>query len=226
MAIGLGRMMGFTLPENFNMPYLSGSITEFWRRWHMTLSAWLRDYLYIPLGGNRKGSGRTVVNLMVVMVLGGLWHGAAWSFVVWGAWHGAWLVAERLFFRERASSVGSPFYRIVTIVVVLISWILFRAEGLGRAMNIVAGFAGFHGLGLQTTVMWQLTTGRVSALVAGLLICVFEPAIARFLNTSGRNLTGGRIRLAITGVVVSLVFVVSVLRVAGGGFSPFLYFRF
>ncbi|MEX0653064.1 MAG: MBOAT family O-acyltransferase [Phycisphaeraceae bacterium] len=136
MAIGLGLMLGFVFPKNFDSPYRSRSITEFWRRWHISLSTWLRDYLYIPLGGNRKGPARTYVNLLLVMVLGGLWHGAAWTFVVWGAIHGGWLAFERM------QGKGS-FYRhlpgaaqvVLTFVVVLVAWVFFRAEDLPHALS-------------------------------------------------------------------------------------------
>lgn len=225
MAIGLGRMMGFTIPENFNMPYTSGSITEFWRRWHMTLSTWLRDYLYIPLGGNRRGAGRTLVNLMTVMLLGGLWHGAAWSFVVWGAWHGLWLIAERLVFHDRARAVGSVPYQIVTIVVVLVSWILFRAESLPAAFDIIGGFFGFHGAAVGPDVSWQLTAPRLAALAAGLAICATEPALRNILSgdfVPNRPRPGA----VLAGAALAAVFMFSVLRVIAGSYSPFLYFRF
>src|SRR5690606_3940552 len=131
MAIGLGKMLGFDLPENFARPYRSASITEFWRRWHMSLSSWLRDYLYIPLGGNRLGRGRTYLNLMLVMLLGGLWHGPTWSFVAWGAWHGSLLAVERAL----AGRLGRPpsdllhpgFGQGVTFLAVVVGWAIFRA---------------------------------------------------------------------------------------------------
>ena len=129
MAIGLGRMFGFRFPENFNSPYRSKSITEFWRRWHISLSSFLRDYLYIPLGGNRLGSGRTYVNLMLVMLIGGLWHGAQWTFVVWGAIHGGMLMLERLMGKDSFYHRLPGWLRMaVTFVIVLITWVFFRAE--------------------------------------------------------------------------------------------------
>jgi alginate O-acetyltransferase complex protein AlgI len=227
MAIGLGRMLGFRLPENFNMPYRSGSITEFWRRWHMTLSAWLRDYLYIPLGGNRLGPGRTLVNLMTVMVLGGLWHGAAWSFVAWGAWHGIWLVGERLILRDKAPRMRSIPYRIVTLCAVLVSWVVFRADSLGRAGQILASMVGANGIAIEPSISWQFDIGGLVALAVGLLVCVFEPAILRFVSdlTDGQASHARPARIT-AGVVVSLLFILSVLRVLASSYSPFLYFRF
>ena len=227
MAIGLGRMLGFRLPENFNMPYRSASVTEFWRRWHMTLSAWLRDYLYIPLGGSRLGSGRTLVNLMTVMVLGGLWHGAAWSFVAWGAWHGMWLIGERLIFRDRAAQMRSVPYRIVTLLAVLVSWVVFRAESISRAWEILRGMAGANGLSLEPSVSWRFGTGGLVALAVGLLICVFEPTILRYISDRTQpSESGAHGARATAGIVVSLLFILSVLRVLASSYSPFLYFRF
>jgi len=143
MAIGLGLMLGFVFPKNFDSPYKAQSITEFWRRWHMSLSTWLRDYLYIPLGGNRKGARRTYVNLAAVMLLGGLWHGAAWNFVLWGGFHGMLLALERaggklgLFHR-----LPRPLATGCTFLLVLFSWVLFRADSLGRALEFMANMFG------------------------------------------------------------------------------------
>ena len=146
IAIGVARMVGFDLPENFDMPYLSTSITEFWRRWHMTLSAWLRDYLYIPLGGNRKGPGRTYVNLILTMLLGGLWHGASWTFVLWGLYHGTGLAAHKRW-REwrgvaKAESVGAVAGWAATFAFVCGGWILFRAANLPIAATVFARLLG------------------------------------------------------------------------------------
>ncbi len=143
MAIGLGLMLGFVFPKNFDSPYRSESITEFWRRWHISLSSWLRDYLYIPLGGSRLGAGRTYLNLMLVMLLGGLWHGAAWNFVVWGAIHGGWLALERLagktsFYRH----FPRPARIAITFLIVLIAWVFFRAADLPAAGRYLACMFG------------------------------------------------------------------------------------
>src|SRR5471030_3550330 len=128
MAIGLGLMIGLKFPENFDNPYWSRSVTEFWRRWHMTLSSWLRDYLYISLGGNRAGAVRTYVNLMLTMALGGLWHGASWTFMLWGIWHGAGLVVERLWKNAKWPNPPDGVSFVLTCVFVLLGWTLFRAD--------------------------------------------------------------------------------------------------
>jgi alginate O-acetyltransferase complex protein AlgI len=157
MAIGLGLMLGFTFPKNFDSPYHATSITDFWRRWHLSLSTWLRDYLYIPLGGNRRGQTRTYVNIAIVMLLGGLWHGAAWTFVVWGAIHGALLIAERmrggsaragrLLPHSRAASIA------LTFVLVTIAWVFFRSPDLRSAIEYCRSMVGAgHALNAATLV--------------------------------------------------------------------------
>ena len=128
MAVGLSRMFGFVIPMNFNSPYLSESITDFWRRWHISLSTWLRDYLYIPLGGNRHGPKRTYFNLAFVMVLGGLWHGANWTFVIWGAFHGSLLAFERALGKRTVYKEFPKSFRVaITFMLVLVSWVFFRS---------------------------------------------------------------------------------------------------
>ena len=160
MAIGLGLMLGFVFPKNFDSPYTSQSITEFWRRWHISLSSWLRDYLYVPLGGNRVGPTRTYINLAIVMLLGGLWHGAAWNFVIWGAMHGGMLAFER------ASGKDALYRRLpknlrvgMTFTIVLFSWVFFRAETLGEAGRYFANLFGFGtvqaGADLLGGIMYQ-----------------------------------------------------------------------
>ncbi len=146
MAVGLGRMVGFKIPQNFNSPYLSRSFADFWRRWHMTLSYWLRDFLYIPLGGNRRGRVRTYFNLIITMVLGGLWHGAAWTFVFWGFYHGLLLAIERLLGKSNPIKRFPVFIQILfTDFMVMIGWVFFRAESFHSAISIIAGLCGFSG---------------------------------------------------------------------------------
>jgi alginate O-acetyltransferase complex protein AlgI len=147
IAIGVARIIGFDLPENFNMPYLATSISGFWRRWHMTLSAWLRDYLYIPLGGNRRGRGRTYVNLVITMLLGGLWHGASWTFVLWGLYHGLGLTIHKRWREYRArsgatSGLPAPVGWLLTYGFVCAGWILFRAPDLGVAATVFGRLIG------------------------------------------------------------------------------------
>ena len=149
MAIGLGLMVGLEFPENFDNPYLSTSLAEFWRRWHISLSSWLRDYLYIPLGGNRAGRFRSYFNLMVTMALGGLWHGASWTFMIWGIWHGVGLIAGRAWNAMRMPTVPAPVGHALTLVFVMIGWTLFRAQDWQTAATMFSGLLGQHGLAMS-----------------------------------------------------------------------------
>lgn len=226
MAIGLGKMMGFTFPENFRMPYHSASITEFWRRWHMTLSAWLRDYLYVPLGGNRRGPRRTLLHLMIVMLLGGLWHGAAWTFVFWGGWHGAWLILERVrgVRQKTQGEVNTVPARIRTLLVVMAGWVLFRSASFGAALNLFRHLAGGAGTGwlgegwIPPELSWQLSRGSMTALLVGIALVIIEPWIARRVEQGGV--------LVVRPVILSVLFLLSVFRLLAASYSPFLYFQF
>ncbi|RYH97558.1 MAG: MBOAT family protein, partial [Acetobacteraceae bacterium] len=229
MAMGLGLMMGFKFRENFDTPYISASITEFWRRWHISLSVWLRDYLYIPLGGNRISERRTYINLMTVMVLGGLWHGANWTFVIWGVWHGGWLAAERwmgwAMQPRTAGRIGA------TLLIVLLGWVIFRSVDVAQASGIYAGMIGLNGLTLPVEIALQVT--RESLVITGLaiLICAIEPAgrdlvVRRYYVPSG---PGGALAVSDTlapAILTSILFALSVMRLAEQSFSPFLYFQF
>jgi alginate O-acetyltransferase complex protein AlgI len=231
MAIGLGLMMGFRFTENFRHPYASQSITEFWQRWHISLSNWLRDYLYIPLGGNRKGARRTYINLMLVMLLGGLWHGAAWTFVLWGAWHGGWLVIERLTNRATsvksvASSLTTPWTLLRTVVtfgVVALGWVTFRAVNLAGAWRMYRGLFGLQGLGISESLSWQLSTSALFMLAVGLVALVISPWWRQLSHKAGVQWRAG---LMSPSLLLVPLFILSVLRISAESFSPFLYFQF
>ncbi|MFP4566935.1 MAG: MBOAT family O-acyltransferase [Spirochaetota bacterium] len=230
MAIGLGLMIGFRFPENFDRPYTSRSITEFWRRWHMSLSRWLRDYLYIPLGGNRRGTRRTYANLLTVMIVGGLWHGAAWTFVLWGTWHGVWLVAERLLTRRRdpRAPVAPPTTaaalagNVYAMALVLAGWILFRSPDLATAADLAAGLAGLHGRGLSNAMAWQVDALAVAALALGVVLVYAGPALEHAMRRRGASVPALRTRE----VTVSLLFIAGVVKLVAESYSPFLYFQF
>mgnify|MGYP001264837922 FL=1 len=231
MAIGIARMMGLRLLENFALPYQSKTITEFWRRWHISLSRWLRDYLYIPLGGNRRGRGRTYVNLATVMVLGGLWHGAAWTFVLWGAWHGGLLVAERLL-TEAKVRLAVPAWLAVarTFLFVLLGWVTFRATSFADALAVYRGMAGLNGFGLSADFTWQVPLLSVVVLVVAYALVWLPPARdplpaqERATRESGAIPMGALYRLPV-GLLVPL-FALGILRSVANSFSPFLYFQF
>jgi alginate O-acetyltransferase complex protein AlgI len=235
MAIGLGLMMGFRFPENFRAPYLSASITEFWRRWHISLSTWLRDYLYIPLGGNRRGPARTILNLMLVMVLGGLWHGAAWTFILWGAWQGLFLALERGRRRPRQEPGAAPEARrplavAATMLVVVVGWVLFRSATLREALSLYAGMIGLHGLGLSAALGWQIGGLELAVLaLAGLSVYAGPWLARRFAPAPGAPGLPGSPAVAapLAGrLAVVPLFALALLRTAAESFSPFLYFQF
>lgn len=219
MAIGLGLLFGFRFPINFQSPYKSSSISEFWRRWHMSLSQWLRDYVYIPLGGNRLGTSRTYVNLLLVMLLGGLWHGAAWNFVVWGGLHGVLLAVER-WVGITAGTRRLPLWlaRPLTFGLIIVSWVLFRAEDLGSAV------------GYLETMLGLVDPSDGSALIAGwfyqpynLLVLATALIVTFALPTSvewTRSLPAWRASVCLALLALSLVFVIT------RSFSPFIYFIF
>lgn len=167
MAIGLARMIGFHFPENFDNPYLSGSIQEFWRRWHMTLSRFLRDYLYIPLGGNRLGPARAYMNLMLVMGIGGAWHGASWNFIFWGFWHGGLLAAHRWWSHRTSPGRRMPyvFANALTLLAVTVGWGLFRGKNLQEASAIYWGMLGFNGFNLSDDLAWRITPDQLWLMV-------------------------------------------------------------
>ncbi len=226
MAIGLGLMMGFRFIENFNHPYISRSITEFWRRWHISLSSWLKDYLYIPLGGNRKGNVRTYINLMMTMVLGGAWHGANWTFVLWGLWHGGLLAVERaLGFKD----VNWPRVMMLpTLLAVIIGWVMFRADSVSQGFGFYQGMIGQNGFAMRDDMAWQVTTQSLAFLTLGWLIIFLQPKFMEF-----RQKIEGEVVMFTTGykkplIAISAVvlFILAVMRLAANSYSPFLYFQF
>ena len=219
MAMGLGLMLGFVFPKNFDSPYKSESITEFWRRWHISLSTWLRDYLYVPLGGNRYGRRRTYVNLAVVMLLGGLWHGAAWNFVIWGGFHGVLLTLERV--RGKRSHYGRwpRFVRVtITFLLVSVGWVFFRAADLPGAMDYLTAMAGAGAL--------QEGAGLVGGVVYRpyyLLTMVIAAAIA----FAGPQTWDWTRRLSWPkAVTCAAVLIVALLAMATQEYNPFIYFIF
>jgi len=215
MAIGLALLLGYQLPQNFNRPYLALSLQDFWRRWHMTLSRWLRDYLYIPLGGNRKGRLKTYRNVMITMLLGGLWHGAAWTFMLWGGIHGAGLSAER-WIRERHGGIRVPAWVawLVTFHVVCIAWVFFRAPDLATAFDVLGG------LGLSGPSP-LVTPPLVLLVVASVAIQLLPPD--RWRRTEAWLVARP---VAVQGLAVGALLVASDAAVGQQGVAPFIYFQF
>ncbi len=225
MAIGLGQMLGFRLPENFNRPYSSVSITDFWRRWHMSLSRWFRDYLYIPLGGNRGSGVKTYRNLFTVFLLTGFWHGAAYTFIFWGLFHGCFLALERATGLRRLSDDAYVIpRRIVTLLIVIVGWVLFRADSLSSAGHVLGAMFSFDFSGATPSAVSVALDNKATWTLALAALVVLMPR--HFVL--GRYLDFSRTRLAdATRFVVSLGFApYAAILVAAGTFSPFLYFRF
>jgi alginate O-acetyltransferase complex protein AlgI len=220
MAIGLGVVLGFTFPRNFRMPYTSLSITEFWRRWHMSLSSWLRDYLYIPLGGNRGGNAQTYRNLVMVFLLCGLWHGANWTFVLWGAWHGLFLVVERLGLNSVLARLPTPARWAYALLAVMGGWVLFRAASLPDAAGYFASLFGRHGL---TELSFDMHDALSERAIATLAIGCVLAVVPRWLRRWPAPLI---LRASADVTVTFALLIFSMITVAAGAYSPFLYFRF
>ena len=246
MAIGLGAMFGFRFPENFRWPYVAASVQEFWRRWHVSLSSWFRDYLYVPIGGSRVSPARTYVNLVTVFFLCGLWHGASWNFVVWGLWHGLFLVIERVFSTKTRNDedmkkpvfvvswfrgfvpVDWPVWpHIYTMLVVMIGWVFFRADTLAGAVAFLTAMAG-RGAAAPTpyTVQWFLKPDLMIAVAAGVVgSAPWVRALAARVEASHEPALSWTASLASVATLIALL-VASIMQVASGSYNPFIYFRF
>ena len=220
MAIGLARMLGFGLRENFAQPYISRSLTEFWQRWHISLSTWIRDYLYIPLGGNRGSVWRTHVNLWICFLLCGLWHGAAWNYVLWGAYQGFFLTLDRLFLVKLLKRRGAFAGTATTLVIVMIGWAIFRSPSVGHLTAFSVALADWTRSGPPRDVSLEVA---VTAAI-GALVCL-APATAVFARL--RQLYDRTPRLQrITEVTLCLLYVIAASRALAVSFKPFIYFRF
>jgi D-alanyl-lipoteichoic acid acyltransferase DltB (MBOAT superfamily) len=212
IAIGLALLMGFVFPQNFNSPYRATGFRDFWRRWHMTLSRFLRDFLYIPLGGNRHGRWKTYRNLMITMVLGGLWHGAAWTFVLWGVYNGLGLVLEHAF----GGRLKTPTWLrwLITFHLIVFGWILFRAQAIGIFWTLLTRFASWG-----TPTLWTAPVIAALVIVIGLQLLPERPV---------ESLEGiiGRLSPALLGVALSVLILLVAATVPSQGVPPFIYFRF
>ncbi len=220
MAIGLARMFGIHLNENFNSPYASRSITEFWKRWHISLTTWIRDYLYIPLGGNRLGETHTYINLWICFLLSGLWHGASWNFVLWGAYNGLFLTLDRMFLRKLLDRCGAVVSTAMTLFIVMIGWAIFRSDSLTHLGPFLAALFGFSparvALSIPVDVPLTALIGTAIALFPATML--FEPLKSAY-NRSGW------LRL-VTALVLIALYVFAIARSVTVPFQPFIYFRF
>jgi len=233
MAIGLGRMLGFKFQENFNFPYISRSIREFWHRWHISLSTWFRDYVYLPLGGNRYGNFSTMRNLFTIFFLCGLWHGASWNFVIWGLLHGLFLTLERGAWGRLLRALPVAIQHGYVLLVVVLTFVFFRAETLSDSGAMLATMFDFRaGLEVFSLVAIELDLEFYLTLAFGLLLSTpVAPAIVRFAQDGigclrFRSRVLGVVGNAISPLVLAVLFSLSVLEIASGSYNPFIYFRF
>lgn len=222
MAIGIGQMLGFRFSENFNAPYISQSISEFWRRWHITLGGFMKEYLYIPLGGNRISKGRTYLNLWIVFLISGLWHGASWTFVLWGVFHGTFLILDRLFMVDFLKRIGKFPSIMLTFLIVVLGWVLFRADTVGEAFSFYRALFAFR-TGASATISSQCILFFILAIAFS-----FLPALKigdRWMEACFDNNSSQK-RTIVLFIVTILLFFLSVGALATNDFNPFIYFRF
>lgn len=226
MAIGLGAILGFHFPENFNYPYMAGSITEFWRRWHISLSSWFREYVYIPLGGNRKGLPRQLLNILIVWMLTGIWHGAGWNFLIWGLWFALWLILEKLVLQRVLKALPRMVGRLYTWLIVLVSWVLFAVESGSSALTYLRVMFGQGTAGLyDDATLFILLEYSVLLVIAAVAA---TPLVHRITEKMYRFTGSGMIavRRVLEKLLPSLLLLASIAYVVEASYNPFLYFRF
>lgn len=230
MAIGLGKMFGFNFNENFNLPYISKNISEFWRRWHISLSSWFRDYVYIPLGGNRKN---VYLNLAIVFVLTGIWHGASWHYIVWGVWNGTFILIERLFLNDKdknsacgniRNALKNSAMKAYTLIVVNTGWVIFRAPHTSEAITYIQTMLGI----LQPerpgfTIAWFLNRWTLSIMIVGIF---FSSSLPKTFRTMIKGNLSNSVYTACKYLALLGVFYISIMRIVSGTYNPFIYFQF
>jgi len=225
MAIGLGKMFGFKFNENFNYPYISRSITEFWRRWHISLSTWFRDYVYIPLGGNRCSVAKHIFNLCVVWFLTGMWHGAAWTFILWGVYYGLLLILEKYVFSGLMKHIPRPVSHILTLILVIIGWVFFRADTITDAADYIAVMFGGGSLGVSQAVYFlrQYAFEFILCLIG---IFPIKGVIEKYFEARTENTALYTVYQILPKVFAVAVFALAYMELISGSFNPFIYFQF
>lgn len=222
MAIGLARMMGFVFPENFSNPYISQSITEFWKRWHISLSRWMRDYLYIPLGGNRVSAARLYINLWIVFIISGFWHGAEWTFIAWGVYHGLFLVLERLFLLKLTAFIGKPLRILITFLLVVIGWVFFRAENMDTAISILQKMFVY----VPGEELYPPSYKFVFVFCAAIVFCFMAGFKKVELAEERIYAHAGKLRSISIAAAVTCMLFLCMGELMSSSFNPFIYFRF
>ncbi len=225
MAIGLGKMMGFSFPENFNFPYVSKSITDFWQRWHITLGSWMRDYLYIPLGGNKVSKGRLYLNLFLVFLISGFWHGAAWGFIIWGMYHGLFLIIERLFLGKILLKIPKIISLLYTFLIVTIGWVFFSNDFKTAIELIQKMFSFSHNESLSFVISSKTTLFLIVAVVMSFM-GGFSMVETR-LNNLSLSIVKSSTGVFILGFLIIITLLIwSSIAIVAEGFNPFIYYRF
>lgn len=220
MAIGLGKMLGFDFPENFNYPYIATSITDFWRRWHISLSSWFRDYIYIPLGGNRVSKLKWIRNIIIVWMLTGLWHGAEWNFVIWGLYFGVLLIIEKVFLLKWLQKIPKVISRIYTLFIVMISFIIFNGEGVSTILENIGGLFKFVSIPLITNESMYYLKSYIIVIILGIIGAT--PICKNILTNEKLK----KIVNILEPIYLLLIFIICTSYIVDGSFNPFLYFRF
>jgi len=224
MAIGLGKIFGFHFLENFNYPYISRNIQEFWRRWHISLSQWFKDYLYIPLGGNQKGNIRTYINLLIVFFLTGLWHGASWNFIFWGIFHGLFLIIERLGLKKFLEKIPEILQHFYTMIVVIIGWVFFRSNSFVFALKYLKKLFVPNFIHMESFLV-ELETLKLFIAICAIIFST--PIIPKLRNILLNNIFKNKLYYEIfRNFVYIVLFLLSVIFLAGSNFNPFIYFHF
>lgn len=223
IAIGLGKMLGFNFPENFNYPYMAKSITDFWRRWHMTLSSWFRDYVYIPLGGNKKGVLKQIRNILIVWSLTGLWHGASWNFIVWGLYFGILLILEKFILKKYFSNVPKFIKGIYTLFLVMISFVIFQGDSLSSAFNIIKGLFGLNGELFINNVTLYYLKGYFLFIVLGVIGSTnyVKNLVIKISNGKGKKIIN-----ILEPIYLLILLIIVTMYLIDSSYNPFLYFRF
>lgn len=220
MAIGLGQMFGFHFLENFNYPYIAQSITDFWRRWHISLSSWFKDYVYIPLGGNRVKLGRWFINIFIVWFLTGMWHGATWNFILWGLYFGSILVLEKLFLLKLLNKLPRLFRHLYALVLILFGWVIFRANDISEILNYFKSLFNVHGNN-SLKFFYNVEIAHLTPYVLiGMLGCL--PIFNKLFKRLNRTLIGG----LIFDLFLMIIFILCIIFLINNSFNPFIYFRF
>lgn len=214
MAIGLGKMSGFTFMENFNYPYIAKSITDFWRRWHISLSSFFKDYVYIPLGGSRKGTFKTIRNILIVWLLTGFWHGACWNFVLWGLYYALFLLIEKFLLKEKFKN--NFIYRIITLLIISIGWIIFRQTDFNQLLIALKALFGFYGIG-NISSLYYLGIFSSRYIIAFIIGILGSTKLIKHL-LSKENI--------ITDIILLILFILCIIFITVGSYNPFIYYRF